>query len=123
MTSGTTLGDTVPIPNRPLNQTKYTEQNMGNTSFDEDFGVNAVELLGYDGQNLQRKNADALATKVTTVGSVTYIAIAAPGTAQATATWQCTKYDYSVDGTIVITFAGGGAFNQAATDLTANTYV
>lgn len=35
-------------PNRPLSQNKYTEQNMGNTSFDEDFGVNAVEPLAYD---------------------------------------------------------------------------
>jgi hypothetical protein len=36
------------VPNRPLGQTKYTEQNMGNTSFDDDFGVNAVEILEYD---------------------------------------------------------------------------
>ncbi len=38
-------------PNRPASQNKYTEQNMGNTSFDEDFGVNAVEIIGYDSIN------------------------------------------------------------------------
>ena len=36
------------VPNRPLSQNKYSEQYMGNTSFDEDFGVNAVEMLVYD---------------------------------------------------------------------------
>lgn len=36
------------VPNRPLGQTKYSEQNMGNTSFDEDFGVNAVEPVVYN---------------------------------------------------------------------------
>lgn len=36
------------VPNRPLSQNKYSEQNMLNTSFDEDFGVNAVETLVYD---------------------------------------------------------------------------
>lgn len=38
-------------PNRPLSQNKYPLQYMGNTSFDEDFGVNAVEVLGFDPTN------------------------------------------------------------------------
>lgn len=38
-------------PNRPLSQNQYTEQNMGNTSFDEDFGVNAVEIVGHDSES------------------------------------------------------------------------
>mgnify|MGYP003395563527 CR=1 FL=1 len=33
---------------RPASQNKYTPQNMGNTSFDEDYGVNAVETLVFD---------------------------------------------------------------------------
>ena len=36
------------VPNRPLSQNKYTDQNMNNTSFDEDYGVNAVEIVGED---------------------------------------------------------------------------
>jgi hypothetical protein len=36
------------IPNRDPSQTKYTDQNMGNSSFDEDFNVNAVENLVYN---------------------------------------------------------------------------
>lgn len=111
----------MPTPNRPLSQNKYTEQNMGNTSFDEDFGVNAVETLGFDGQNLQRTNADGLAVKVTESGTTTYVALAAPGTTQATAKWQCKKIDES-SGT-VITFADGNSnFDNAASDLTALTY-
>jgi hypothetical protein len=33
---------------RPLGQTKYSVQNMGNASFDEDYAVNTVEIVGYD---------------------------------------------------------------------------
>ena len=55
-------------PNRDPSQNKYPEQYMMNTSFDEDFGVNTVEHLGYDGVNLQRMAADALATKITVDG-------------------------------------------------------
>jgi hypothetical protein len=64
--------------------------------------------------------AGALATKITVSGAVTYIAEAVPGTAEATATWRCQKIDES-SGT-VITWADGGKFTQAATDLTALTY-
>lgn len=108
-------------PNRPASQNKYTEQNMGNTSFDEDFGVNAVEILGHDGVELQRLNADNLALKVTVVGSVTYLATAAPGTAQATAKWQARKIDTSSG--VIITWADGNSdFDNVASDLTALTY-
>ena len=111
------------VPNRTLQQAKYSEQNIANYGFDEDYGVPAVEQLGHDGQNMQRQNADALATKITTSGLITYLGIAAPGTTQATAKWQCQKIDSTDANNIVITWAGGGAFNQTATDLTANTYV
>ena len=63
------------------------------------------------------------ATKITVSGSYTYIGIAAPGTAQATAKWQCKRIDESVSGTTIITWADGSAnFDQVATDLTALTY-
>lgn len=109
------------IPNRPLSQNKYSEQNMQNTSFDEDFGVNTFESLGFDGTSLQRMNADAVAMKMTTVGSVTYLAIAAPGTAQSSAKWQCLKMDETSG--LIVTYADGDAdYNNVATDLTSLVY-
>ena len=107
--------------NKPVAQNKYTEQNTDNSSFDEDFGIRLVEPVKYDGVNLQRLNADNLATKITVVGSVTYLATAAPGTAQATAKWQCQKIDETTG--VVITWADGDSdFDNVATDLTALTY-
>ena len=106
-------------PNRPLSQNKYPEQYMQNTSFDEDFGVNTVEILGFDGTNLQRALANNLALKVTESGGNTYIAKAAPGTDQASAAWLAYKYDSSA----TKTFADGNAnFDNVATDLTALSY-
>ena len=113
----------MPTPNRPLSQNKYSEQNMQNTSFDEDFGVITNEGLGYDGTSLQRLAADALATKITVSGSYTYIGLAAPGTAQATAKWQCKRIYDDGEGTTVITWADGNPdFDNTSTDLTALTY-
>jgi len=111
----------MPVPNRPKAQNKYPEQYMQNTSFDEDFGVNTVEPLGFDGTNLQRTIADSLAIKVTESGSLTYIAFAPPGTAQATASWRVMKIDETSG--MVITWADGDAsFDNVATDLTALSY-
>lgn len=110
------------VPNRTgKSGISESEQTMQNHSFDSDFGVSVSESLGYDGQNLQRLNADAMATKITTSGSVTYIAIAAPGTAESTAKWQAKKVDSTTG--VVITWADGNAnFDNVATDLTALTY-
>lgn len=109
------------VPNRPASQNKYPEQYMQNTSFDEDFGVNAVETLGYDGQSLLRSHADALAVKVQTSGDITYLGLAATGTAQSTAKWQARKIDASSG--VVITWADGNSnFDNVATDLSALTY-
>lgn len=110
----------MPTPNRP-SQTKYTTQNILNNSYDGDFDALAFESLGFDGQALQKLPAGALATKITVSGAVTYIGVAAPGTAQGTAKWQCRKIDETT-GT-VITWADGDAnFDNTATDLTAHTY-
>lgn len=106
--------------NRPP-QAKHSEQNVLNNSYDEDFDVSATEALGYDGQSLQRKLADALAQKVTVSGSVTYVAIAAPGTSQSDNKWQVKKIDATTG--VVITWADGNAdFDNTSTDLTALTY-
>lgn len=111
----------MPTPNRPLAQTKYSEQNIANTSFDEDFGVQTTETLGYDGISLQRTIADSMALKITVSGTVTYVGIAKPGTAQSTAKWQCKKIDTTTG--VVITWADGDAdFDNSSTDLTILTY-
>lgn len=107
--------------NTPAAQNKYSEQYMENKSYDEDFHVLTREQLGYDGQNLQRLNANNMAIKITEDGDVTYIGMAAPGTAQATAKWQCKKIDQS-SGT-VITWADGNAdFDNVATNLKTLSY-
>lgn len=61
------------------------------------------------------------ALKMTTVGSVDYIAEAAVGTAVSSALWRAKKVDSTTG--IVITWADGNAnFDNSATDLTALTY-
>lgn len=107
--------------NKPVAQNKYTEQNTDNSSFDEDFGIRLVEPVGYDGVNLQRLNASNMAVKVTVAGTNTFLALAAPGTSQATAKWQSRKIDTSTG--VVITWADGNSdFDNVATDLTALSY-
>lgn len=61
------------------------------------------------------------AMKVTTSGSITYLALAKPGTAQSSAAWQARKIDATTGA--VITWADGDTeWNNVATDLTALTY-
>jgi hypothetical protein len=70
---------------------------------------------------IPRSEEKPFATKVTTDGAVTYVAIAEPGTLQAQAKWQVQKID-TTTGT-VITFADGDSnFNNVATDLTTLIY-
>lgn len=99
----------------------YSQEHILNQSFDRELQQLMVEGVGFDGQNLQRLNADNMATKITVAGSITYVAKAATGALQADAVWQCKKIDETT-GT-VITFADGDAnFDNVATDLTALTY-
>lgn len=75
-----------------------------------------------DNGNLPTTKAE-YAQKITVSGSITYIAKALPGTAQATAAWQAKKIDESVAGQTLITWANGDAsFDNIATDLTALSY-
>jgi hypothetical protein len=54
------------------------------------------------------------AVKITTVGSVSYIGLALPGSLQSAAVWQVFKYDAGV-----VTYADGNPnFDNIATDLT-----
>lgn len=107
-----------------VNQRVYgaeSENRVLNDSFDQEFKTLIFQALGFDGQSLQRLSADAMATKITEAGSVTYIAQAAPGTAEATAKWQVKKLDETTG--LVVTYADGDAsFDNIATDLTALSY-
>lgn len=63
----------------------------------------------------------SFATKITTVGDVTYIANAPAGSAESAAVWQAKKIN-AADG-VVITWANGDTkFDNVATDLTALSY-
>lgn len=105
-----------------LPKIEKTTQEIDNLSFDTTYNVKVVEGLGHDGQGVQRKNADNMATKITVVSDNTYIGVAKPGTAEATAKWQCKKIAVA-GGTTTITWADGNAdFDNVATDLTALTY-
>ena len=56
----------------PSSPTKHASQHMDNSSFDEEFGVYAEEILGYDGTNLQRVSTNSsgrLQVDVVTGGS------------------------------------------------------
>jgi len=65
----------------------------------------------------------ALAQKITISGSITYIALASPGTSQVSAKWQVKKIDESDSNNTIITWADGDAkFDNKATDLSALTY-
>lgn len=58
----------MPTPNKPASDTKYTLQNTLNNSYDEDFNVIAVEILGYDSdaQVLRRIKVSSTGALVTT---------------------------------------------------------
>jgi len=62
-----------------------------------------------------------MAVKVTVSGSVTYVGVAAPGSAQSSAVWQCKKVDETT-GTVVTWADSNANFDNVATDLTALTY-
>lgn len=109
------------MPTKPSSKIDYSSQEVDNLGFDTEFGVGTSQPLGFDGVALQRALADSLATKITVSGDVTYVAVAAPGTAESSALWQCKKIDGS-SGTVV-TFADGDSnFDNVATDLSALTY-
>lgn len=99
-----------------------SEQNVLNKSFNPTTGLLQVETMGTDGVGSRVETSAITSVKITKVGLTTYIGKAAPGTLQATAKWQCKKIHNDGAGTTTITWAGGGAFNQVATDLTSLTY-
>jgi len=96
-----------------------TSQYLDNTSWDEVFETYVTQVMGYDGQNLQRPNADNLQIKSVNSGGYTYFCFAAPGTAEATAKWRI----FRLDGDANLMYADGDAnYDNAATDPTALSY-
>lgn len=61
------------------------------------------------------------ATKITEVGTITYIAKAAAGSSQASAVWQAQKINETT-GTVITWADGNTNFDNVATDLTVLTY-
>lgn len=103
-------------------QAEMTEQYILNAVYEKLLKSLVVMNAGYDGSNTQLPIAQSMSMKLTQVGSVYYIGIAAPGTAEATAKWQAFKLDTSSG--IKKTYADGNPdFDNVATDLTALSYV
>jgi len=103
--------------------THESEQTLLNKSFNRDTGILQVEPMGTDGVGSRVETSSITNTKIVTDGLTTYIGKSAPGTAQATAKWQCKKIVDDGAGTVTITWAdGNGSFDNVATDLSALTY-
>lgn len=107
-------------PTGPSGKIKFLLQEMFNRSFDSDFNINTVEMIGYDGTNLQRikVNADGEMVIDTSGGeqalniqvdsgdaNIEYIGKAAIASATSAAVWQVKKVNITT-GT-VITWADG----------------
>lgn len=71
--------------------------------------------------NALRTSDKPYAQKITTVGSITYVAKAEPGTAQSSPAWQVQKVDETI-GTVITWADGNALFDNVATDLTALSY-
>ena len=97
----------------PVNAAEWNEHAIIN-------GVHGKKVFVVDANGNQVSDGP-MALKVTTSGSITYVGIAAPGSSQSSAVWQCKKIDETT-GT-VITWADGNAnFDNVSTDLTSLTY-
>lgn len=99
-----------------------SEQGVLNKSFDETYQVLAVEQLEYDGSSLKRKVSGDLAVRQddTTTANCVYVGKAPIGSATDEAVWQIHKIDETSG--VVITWAGGGQFNQIYDNRASLTY-
>ena len=104
----------------------HSIQHIVNQSFDQGFQQLMVEMLGYDGQNLQRQNADNLAIQLDYDGgsNPVYIGLAAPGTATSQAKWQIKKltFDGSNNPTAIKYANGSSSFDQVYDDRASLSY-
>lgn len=108
------------MPTKPIDKIVYSTQEIENLSFDVDFLTKVIQVMGYDGQNLQRQNASNMSLQLDYVGGTNpvYLGIAAPGTTTATAKWQIRKLTF--DGNNNITKMeysnGSSSFDQVWND-------
>jgi hypothetical protein len=76
------------------------------------------------GQGFKFVDYPQYSSKITVVGSVTYIGIAVPGSTQSDPVWQVKKVDETNPDEVVVTWCDGNSnFDNVATDLTALTYL
>lgn len=101
-------------------ETARTEQYIQNLSFDEEFGVAAIELLEFDGVSLKRKLSSMMQTKIVSSGGYTYICKAAVGTALGDAKWQIARVEESTGSKMWCD--ADSDFDNVATDPTLLTY-
>jgi len=82
-------------PTKPAHQTKYSEQNIQNNSYDEDFGVNVVELLSYDpiGDVLKRVTTNAMGEYVTNDVAIPSATLTYVGKEDADGDWYIQSID------------------------------
>ena len=100
--------------------TEKTVQAILNSACDPVTGQLVVGTGVWDGTSWVASSTD-YAVKVTEVGAVTYLGKAAPGSAEASAVWQCKKIDSTTG--VKITYADGDAsFNNVATNMASLSY-
>ena|SRR5258708_337590 len=103
------------MPTKPAIKIKYSSQEIDNLSFDEDTLTRVVSPLGFDGQGVQRLNADGMELQIDYVGGTNpiYLAIAAPGSLTSEAKWQIKKLTFDGNNNITaIQYANGSpSFN------------
>jgi len=101
------------------NPIQKSVQEMGNNSYDTVFNQNTVEIVGYDGQNLQRTNADNLKVVHTNDSTYDYYSFASPGTAISSALWRIIRVDANDN----VTYANGNAnYTNIASNYASYTY-
>ena len=101
-------------------ETARSEQYIQNLSFDEEFGIAAIELMEFDGTSLKRKLSDLIQTKIVSSGGYTYICKAPVGTALANAKWQIARIEESTGSKMWCD--ADTDFDNVATDPTSLTY-
>lgn len=104
------------MANESGNTRAYSQEHILNQSFDRTFQQLMVEMLGYDGEGLQRLNADNLATQLDYDGGTNpiYIGLATPGTLTSESTWLIKKltFDGSNNPTAIKYANGSPNFDQ-----------
>ena len=98
------------MPTKPPTKIKYSQQEILNQSFDEDYGLLVVEGAGFDGINSQRINASNLNIQIEYDGSNNpiYLGFAAPGSLTTEAKWQIRFLTFDVNNNITtVSYANG----------------